>query len=253
MTDTRLTKIGQHRHSVPRSVAQVIIDVAHPDIPWQAPDHLPPLVDIREAVRILGSRLEPCPINHAKRCFADMLALFEPNTRANIDEMRLRFASFFDTTQNIPEDLWTEATAECKRKLKWFPKPVEFWEQIQIKYNERELLLQRARGMTETLETESKNVTFIGEPLAVRVATLLRWARASGDHAKVARYEAELAVLEGREPPEATLPHAEPQIVPTGLPAIPVSPQMQRRTAKLAEEWHRREGRNPLGGPLGGG
>ena len=249
MTDTRLTKIGQHRHSVPRSVAMVIIDVAHPDVPWSAPDVLPPLVDLREAVRILNSRLAPCPINHAKRCFADMLALFEPNTRANIDEMRLRFASFFDTTQNIPEDLWSEATAECKRTLKWFPKPVEFWETINRKYRQRELLLQRARDMMEMLEAKGKNVTFVGEPLGVRVATLLRWAEARGDEPKAARYRAELARLEGREP-DSHPPQPEPQIVPKGLPATPVSPQMQRRTAKLAEAWHRQEGRNPLGGPL---
>jgi len=247
---TRLEKIGPHRHSVPRSVAQVIIDVAHPDVPWTPPETLPPLVDLREAVRVLGSRLEPCPINHAKRCFADMLALFEPNTRANIDEMRLRFASFFDATNNIPEDLWTEATAECKRILKWFPKPVEFWDTINAKYRERELLLQRSRGMMETLEAQGKNVAFIGEPLAVRVATLLRWARVHGDQAKIARYEAELAVLEGRELPAGTLPPSESQIVPTVPVAPPVSPRMQRHTAKLAAEWHREQGRNPLGGPL---
>ena len=170
----------------------------HPDVPWQ-PKNLPPAHELRASITAFKERLKICTEAHARRCFAELLAIFEPNTKPSGDEIRLRFAAYFNACSDMSDDIWSRAKEECIRTLKWMPKPAEFRQAAGRRFERLHWGLARCEKMLEEAE-KAQAVPFKPEPRAIRLKTMRDVFGKTGDMERATKYERLLATVENREP-----------------------------------------------------
>ncbi len=178
---------------LPRSVSRALSDVTfHPDAGIVLPSNLPSKADIEQAERILRQRMQPVEEHEAKRCFAKLLATFEPLTKLGGLETKVRFVAWFDALKDIPGDLWQKATEGCCTSLEWMPKPVQFRAQIDDVLAER---LRQTRALEE-LAKGAKNATpYVREPADVRLRSMIASYRRVGNERRAQELELQLQAL----------------------------------------------------------
>lgn len=178
----------------------------HPDIPWQPPATLPRESDIRNGITqleaLLRGRVTPA---YAKQCLAQMLVAFEPNTKANAEEIRMRAAVWMEANGDLCDGLWRDATRDAIRMLKWMPKPAEFRDLVAGRLTTARMQLDRLRQMLDAIRNPSQRFT----PETDRErwqGAISRW-RKFGDtvmgrdlKGRAIHAERELAQHENREP-----------------------------------------------------
>lgn len=184
--------------TVRRAIADPLVLGDGPAPDWMLPANLPPVADVRKALPILRQELEPAAPKHARWCLRKMAKKF----RLVLDEEAMK--RWLATNGKLPHDLWTKAA------LAWMqgdvvPTAEGFQAPIASALERRKTPLARTEAILAKLTAPKPAVAFKPDPVDVRIRTLLKWALHRGDQAKAARYERELAAIEGREPEAWTL------------------------------------------------
>lgn len=227
---------------IPESVRRAIADPLtlgdQAPAKWTPPADLPPIADVRAAMPILRSELAPVPPKDAKWCLRKMAKRF---SIVLDDDAQQRWMA---VNGKLPGDLCTKAT------LAWMqgetmPTAEDFQSPVAVVLQQRKAALARTEAILARLTTPRPAPPFTSDPTEVRVRTLLKWALQRGDAEKVARYEREIAVLEGRTPAPLPSDVGEKINTPTERPPFtPDTSPMGRYLAEKASEWRNGKSRD---------
>jgi hypothetical protein len=220
--------------SVRRAIADPLVLGDGPAPAWTLPANLPEVTDVRKALPILRKDLEPAAPKDARWCLRKLAKSFG---LVLDDDATKRWLAM---NGKLPGDLWTKAT------LTWMqgdvaPMAEGFQTPVAAALEQRRTALARTEAILAKLTAPKPVAPFRPEPPEVRVRTLLKWALRSGDQAKAARYERELAAMENREPEAwtAEFPPASDAVEKRDMPTErrTFSPTAQR-CAELARARH---------------
>lgn len=212
----------------------------HPDVPWRLPLEMPSRADTAAGIAILEGALRPVDRQFAATCLQKLAVGF--NMAQTAGEAKLRLEVWLEANGDLPGDLWESATRGLLQTYKFgMPKPSNLREEVDERFRGRKQDLARAREMIDQAPAARQQ----REPHEVRVRAMRDSFRNIDNIFKAARYERELAEIEGREvegwalepPPEAAPQHA-PQ------PELPkVGPETEARTLLSIAKVHRAQGR----------
>jgi hypothetical protein len=234
--------------SLPISVARALADseVATVDVPWQPARSLARYRPTADELHAALASLIPPPVSeaHAARCFARLMVAFEPGTRANADEAKIRLAVWLEANRDLGDALWSKATLETIRTRTFMPRPAEFRAAVAPDLDRAARTLARCRQMLAAL-CKAGQTAPEPETLDVRLATIRDTWRKLGKPDRAAKAERELATLEGRAPAAWVNERASTQAT-TAANARPDRPPYVRpsgpdaeRFAVLADCFHR--------------
>lgn len=210
-----------------------IIDFGAEGYAWEPPKNLPPIGDIRDAIRRCDLVLESRPTpTFAKQCFAKLMATFETNTKLSAEETRLRFTVWLEACGDMSDGQWDEATKEAIGTMKWMPKPAEFRALVRSSRADAHRRRERLKVMLKAHESPAA-APFMRESDQVRTKGMRDSFRKVGNLFKAAGYERDLAKMEGRPAEEWALADnlEPPPTVANDLPPrepLPESPEAKR-------------------------
>lgn len=227
--------------TLPRSVRDAIRDPLvlgdGPSPTWTPPAELPPVADVRAALAALRTALKPTKAKDARWCLGKLRQRFGVGSTAGDAERWLGVLGKF------PRDLLFDVTRQAVgaddrptlEAVAAFPGLAR-----------RRTELARAEAILARITTPRPVTPFRREPLEVRLRTLLRAAEARRDGCAAARYERELAALEGREPEVWALPmpsgdEEKPAAAPVSI--VPASPRNAATMLRAAARFHRQRSR----------
>jgi len=241
---------------LPASLKRALADsfaLGHPDIPWQLPENLPPVAEIRTGIDVLKTQLARVDRRHAAYCIAKLVSGF--NEKLSREESALRLEVWIEACGDIPNDLWSAGTLHLLRSWKRdehygrAPEASDLRAAIEKELAKRQESLRRAVSMLEAA-ADKKPEPAQAEPVEHRLrgAIWRGWhARVNGGHFMAERLwgwaqkaERELAEIENRAPaPWAdAVPLPPPPVAekPRGMSKIGTA--MQARLAELAHAHH---------------
>lgn len=178
------------RESVRRAIADPLVLGDQPAARWTVPADLPPIADLRAALTALRAELAPVKPKDARWCLGKVAKRFG----ITVD----RYA-WMAAHGKMPLDLWRKATLAVLQRDER-PTVESFGAAVADLLARRRTDLARVEAMIAKTMAPKPVAQFVPEPPEVRLRTLLDAAERRGDTAAAARYERELAVLEGREP-----------------------------------------------------
>lgn len=151
-----------------------------------------------------------------------------------------------DVCGHYPEDLLQTATLELLKTKTFRPSPAEIVAVIEPRYAERQRMLQRIKSLLAPAPEAPK--PFEPEPRAVRLRSMRDSYRKHGYADRAAKFEIELATVEGREPEDwihaaAEAGHPMSDGKPDPLPTRPPSPEMRAALDVAVAQRHRAQGR----------
>lgn len=218
--------------SVRRAIADPLVLGDQPAAKWVAPAELPPIADVRAGISILRADIEPAKAKDARWCLGKIRKRF-----GMVQDDAAREA-WMTAHGKLPLDLWRKATLAALQQDQ-APTVETFGEPVAAILAKRRIDLGRAEFIMTKITAPKPAAAFVPDPPEVRLRTLLRAAERRGDDVAAARYERELAVLEGREPAAWALPAPEVEI-PTAPPPAQHRPSPTQEAAlkrALARRW----------------
>lgn len=237
---------------MPSGVERAIADglsLEHPDVAWTPPADLPSLPDLRTAMGILEAQCAPATRQHVAWCLSKLSMALEPSVKLSDADAKFRASIWTESCGDLGDALWSEATMAAIQSCKFMPKPAEFRALVGAKLADRAKRMKRCRALLDAAG-ESKPVApqgFVPEPRAVRLRSMRDSYRKHGYTSRAAKFEIELADVEGRAP-EDWIHAAQIEVgittaeKPT-LPTRPPSPEMRAALDMAVARQHRARGR----------
>lgn len=179
--------------SLPASTARLLTDSlasTHPDIPgWSPPANLPPLKDLRDAIRILERGLVGCPVDAAIACLAAFQMAYE-GKKVDQDVAEKRAEIWLQVNGDLPKHLWEEATLIILRNRKFssYPTPGDFRATVIDRLHHGQRMLERAKQLLAMKEAPAEE-QYVDRPQHVRSTELANSFRKVGNLVKAEYYE----------------------------------------------------------------
>lgn len=202
---------------------------------------LPDSATLRAAKAEFERTLQPGTHGHMAWCLGKM-ASGMASRKGDHTSWAMRTEAWLDACGHFPDDLWTKGALELLQTKTYIAAPAEMVEIVGPLYRERQRMLERVKLMLGSAAVAEKPKTFVQDPADVRLRTMRDSLKRIGKVGRAARYERDLAALEGRsvedwaagEIPEGTV--AKDAV--TDLP--PIGPETQARTlVALAKTWRK--------------
>lgn len=232
---------------------------------WNEPKDTPDLADIEHAVvelaRSLAIPTGMAHIQHMTWCLKKMSAL--PTKNADKMEWAFWAENFFDTSSDIPDDIWSETITELLRTKTFRPSPAEFEKIARPVFLERQRMLERAHRIVAGIKT-NRRVEPKPEPAPIDPKQRLRDTIARGLDStgtflngmlmkRAREAERELAKIEQRDPENWVYDDPAPAPPSATAPAYELRTMSPEHTATLKRaiaRKHRAEGRTELAAKL---
>ncbi len=213
---------------MPSGVERAIADslsLEHPDVAWAPPAELPGIADLRAAMGILEAQAAQATRQHVAWCLSKLSMALEPSAKLSAEDQKFRASIWTESCGDLGDALWSEATMAAIQSCKFMPKPAEFRALVGGKLADRAKRLKRCKAMLDAAgNTKPVAPTgFVPEPREVRLRAMRDSYRKHGYADRAAKFEIELAGVEGREP-EDWARAAAVEIPTTGGDAKPVTP-----------------------------
>jgi hypothetical protein len=200
---------------------------------------------VETLVRELDRGLHQARPAVAEWCVQKMFVL--PTQNGTGVSAALMADNFIDVCGHFPEDIWQSTTLELLKTCTWRPSPAQFVAIAEPRHLERKRMLDRVKTLLAPPPEAPK--PFEPEPRAVRLRSMRDSYRKHGYADRAAKFEIELAAVEGREPEdwiraavEAGNPASDEK--PDAPPTRPPSPEMRAALDAAVAKHHRAQGRD---------
>jgi hypothetical protein len=205
---------------------------------------MPARSELQRWVTALEAQLEPASDSHIGflvKTMANSMAMRSGQTQ----QLASRTDGWLLACGSLPADLWTQGCTELLSTKTFMPSPGELMAIVGRKFEERRRMLERAKKLLGEDPDAGKPKPFEPEPRTVRLRNMITSYRKHGYTSRAAKFEIELAEVEGRAPEDWTrAAQAEPMVdMRDTTPTRPPSPQMRAALDMAVAQHHRAQGR----------